>query len=118
MLISEEYLFLCGSLEILNFEFISRFSQNAYANLQRGQVTGLGLKPDEMAAIKAGGKSVQELTGKFYCWIFTMCKCIKYLLELSMIYLHPWIIHTQKCHYVPLYNRCHSLQNQISKDIQ
>ena len=38
-------------------------SQNAYAHLRKGKLPNLGLKPAEVAALKAGGKSVEELTG-------------------------------------------------------
>ncbi|KAK2162759.1 hypothetical protein LSH36_92g04006 [Paralvinella palmiformis] len=36
--------------------------QNAYAHLRKGKLPNLGLKPAEVAALKAGGKSVEELT--------------------------------------------------------
>ena len=43
---------------------IFAFRANAYRNAKAGRGPDLNLKPDEIAAIKAGGKSIDELTGK------------------------------------------------------
>ena len=43
---------------------IFTFRANAYRNAKAGRGPDLNLKPDEIAAIKAGGKSIDELTGK------------------------------------------------------
>ena len=44
---------------------IFTFRANAYRNAKAGRGPDLNLKPDEIAAIKAGGKSIDELTGKY-----------------------------------------------------
>lgn len=44
--------------------FIDLHSKNVYGNLQSGSRQLGDLKPDAVAALKAGGKSVEELTGE------------------------------------------------------
>ena len=57
---------------------------NAYANMQSGSGPKINLKPDELAALKAGGKSVEELTGKnpiFRVWmLYIYSKGISHIL--------------------------------------
>ena len=48
---------------------IFTFRANAYRNAKAGRGPDLNLKPDEIAAIKAGGKSIDELTGKSSAFI-------------------------------------------------
>ena len=44
--------------------FFSLFRRNAVANMKAGRGPTVNLKPDEVAVLKSGGKSVSELTGQ------------------------------------------------------
>ena len=43
------------------------YRKNAVANMKAGRGPTVNLKPDEVAALRAGGKSIDELTGQFSC---------------------------------------------------